>query len=178
MTKKPTKSKIKTPAKTKAPSPKITSSIVLFGLDAEGKPRAARFIEDDESLVARLAQALGLRMGIATGTKHADTLDEIPVGRVYATGKGSVPNVSQDLYGKLNALVGGDPGSISTALPKSWEDLAAGHLLIAQDSIADRWFEAVLVKRDGDSLILRWRDYPSQPEFSRPITAVALLKHN
>ena len=172
MTKKPTK------AKTKTPASKITRSIVLFGLDENGKPRAARFVDDNENLLARLAQALGLRMGIATGSKHADTLDEIPVGRVYTTGKGSVPNISQVLYDKLNTLVGGDPGTISTALPKSWDDLAPGHLVIAQDSVADGWFEAVLVKRDGDTLTLRWRDYPSQPEFIRPTTAVALLKND
>ena len=172
MTKKPTK------AKTKSSASKNTKSIVLFGVDENGKPRAARFIDDNESLIARLAQALGLRMGIATGSKHADTLDEIPVGRVYATGKGSVPNISQDLYDKLNALVGGDPGTMSTALPKSWVDLAPGHLMIAQDSLADGWWPAVVVRRDGDSLTMRWRDYPSQPEFVRPTTAVALLKHD
>jgi hypothetical protein len=172
MTKKPTK------AKTKPAATKTTRVIVLFGLDENGKPRAARFIEDDESLIARLAQALGLRMGIATGTKHADTLDEVPVGRVYATGKGSVPTISPELFAKLNALVGGEPGPISMALPKTWDDLAPGNLVIAQESITDGWFEAVLIKRDGDNLRLRWRDYPSQPEFTRPITAIALLKHN
>ncbi len=172
MTKKQSKAKPKTSAT------KTTKSIVLFGLDENGKPRAARFIDDNENLLARLAQALGLRMGIATGSKHADTLDEIPVGRVYATGKGAVPNISQELYDKLNALVGGEPGPISATFPKNWDDLAPGHLVIAQDSVADGWFEAVLVKRDGNSLTLRWRDYPSQPEFIRPTTAVALLKHD
>lgn len=172
MTKKSTK------AKTKTPASKFTRAVVLFGMDENGKPRAARFIDDNETLIARLAQALGLRMGIATGPKHADTLDEIPVGRVYASGKGSVPNISQDLYDKLNALVGGDPGAISTALPKSWDDLAPGHLVIAQESVADGWFEAVVTGRNGDTLKLRWRDYPSQPEIVRPITAVALLKND
>ena len=172
MTKKPTKTKTKTPAS------KITRVIVLFGLDENGKPRAARFIDDNEGLVARLAQVLGLRMGIATGSKHADTVDQIPVGRVYATGKGSVPNIGQALYDKLNALVGGEPGPISTTLPKNWDDLAPGQLVIAQESVADGWFEAVVIARDGDTLNLRFRDYPSQAEFTRPITAVALLKHD
>ena len=172
MSKKPTK------AKTKTPASKITRTIVLFGLDENGKPRAARFIDDNESLISRLAQALGLRMGIATGSKHADTLDEIPVGRVYATGKGSVPNISQTLYDKLNALVGGEPGPISATLPKTWDDLAPGHVVVALESAADGWWEAVVTKRDGDILTLRYRDYPSQPEFVRPITAVALLKHD
>lgn len=165
-------------AKPKSPTAKITRTIVLFGLDENGKPRAARFIDDNENLIARLAQALGLRMGIATGSKHADTLDEIPVGRVYATGKGSVPNISQDLYDKLNALVGGEPGPISTTLPKNWDDLAPGHLVIAQDTIADGWWEAVVTKREGETLTIKFRDYPAQPEVMRPITAVALLKHD
>ena len=172
MTKKQTKAKPKTSAI------KITKSIVLFGVDENGKPRAARFIDDNESLIARLAQALGLRMGIATGSKHADTLDEIPVGRVYATGRGSVPNISQELYDKLNALVGGEPGPISKALPTTWDDLAAGHLVVVQESLADGWYEAVVVSRDGDMLTLKFRDYPSQPEITRPLTAVALLKHD
>ena len=172
MSKKPTKAKAKTPTS------KITRTIVLFGLDENGKPRAARFLDDNEDLIARLAQALGRRMGIATGSKHADSLDEVPIGRVYSTGKGSVPNISNELFAKLNALVGGEIGPISTTLPKTWDDLAPGHLVIAQDSVADGWFEAVVVKRDGDTLTLKWRDYPSQPEFDRPITAVALLKND
>jgi hypothetical protein len=172
MSKKPTK------AKTKTLASRITRAIVLFGLDENGKPRAARFMDDKEDLIARLAQALGLRMGIATGSKHADTLDELPVGRVYATGKGTVPNISDELFGKLNALVGGDPGPISASLPTTWDELAPGHLVIAQESLADGWFEAVVTKRDGDTLTLKFRDYPSQPEFERPITAVALLKHD
>jgi hypothetical protein len=150
MSKKPTKTKTKTASK-------ITRAIVLFGLDENGKPRAARFIGENESLIARLAQALGLRIGI-TGTKYADTVDKIPVGRVYATGKGSVPNVSQELYEKLNALVGGEPGPISTTLAKNWDELAPGHLVLAQESLADGWFEAVVTKRDGDKLMVRWRD--------------------
>jgi hypothetical protein len=51
-------------------------------------------------------------------------------------------------------------------------------LVVAQDSIEDGWFEAVVTKRDGDTLTLRWRDYPSQPEFVRAIKAVALLNHD
>jgi hypothetical protein len=178
MSKKQPKSKAKSAKpKTKPSGSKITRTIVLFGLD-DGKPRAARFLDDNENLLARLAQALGLRMGIATGSKYDDTLDEIPLGRVYATGKGSVPNIGQDLYDKLNALVGGEPGPISKALPKTWDDIAAGHLVVVQESIADGWFEAIVTARDGDMLTLKFRDYPSQPEITRPLTAVALLKHD
>ena len=164
--------------KTKIAKPKLTKALVLFGLDEDGKPRAARFMEESEELVARAAQALGLRLGIATEAKHFDVVQTLPIGRIHATGKAAVPNIAQGVYDKLNALIGGDPGLISTTLPKTWDDLAPGHLVIAQDSVADGWFEAVLVKRDGDTLTLKWRDYPSQPEFDRPTTAIALLKND
>ena len=110
MTKKPTKTKTKTPAS------KITRAIVLFGLDENGKPRAARFIDDNENLIARLAQALGLRMGIATGSKHTDnrvvielhpgTVEDFDTLRVVALGVGG--KVGQG----FRRLVGGDRRAI------------------------------------------------------------------
>lgn len=171
MSKKPIKSKPTRQAQ------KPTRFVVLYGLDDTGAPRAAKFIEPDEALLSRLAQALRLRIGIATGGgKHSDTLADIPMGRVYSRGNGVVPSISQDLYDKINALTGGEPIPISAALPKSWDELAPGHVVVAQESIADGWFEAVVTKREGDTITIRFRDYPSQPEIVRPITAVALLK--
>ena len=157
---------------------KFSRALVIFGLDEHGKPRGARFVDDNEHLVAKAAQALGLRIGIATKAHHFAVVGKLPVGRIHATGPAAVPQIPQDLYDAINALVGGEPGPISTTLPKNWDDLAPGHLVIAQESLSDGWFEAIVAKRHDDTLTLRWRDYPSQPEFIRPITAVALLKHD
>ena len=154
---------------------KEAETLVLFGVDENGKPRAARFPEDNAELVSKAARAMGLRLGIATTTEHFEVVKKLPVGRLYATGKGFVPNVRQDLYDKINALVGGEPGPISTKLPNSWGELAPGHLVIAQDLVADGWWEAVVTKRQDDMLTLKWRDYPSQAEFVRHAKAVALL---
>jgi hypothetical protein len=164
-------------SKTKAKSgnTKITKAIVLFGLDEDGQPRAARFMETDEELVARAAQALGLRLGIATNAKHFDVVKDLPLGRIHATGKTAVPSISQELYDKLNGLVGGDVGPISTSFAKSWEELAPGHLVVAQASLADGWWVAVLVERTGDTFKLKWRDDANLPAFERPLSAVALL---
>jgi hypothetical protein len=172
MSKKPVKPK---PPKTNV---KLSRVIVLFGLDEEGKPRAARFPDDDPALISKAAQALGLRVGIATKGPHFEIVQKLPIGRIYATGNGSVPKVAQDLYDQLNALVGGEPGAISPTLPKSWDAVAPGHLVLAQESVEDGWFEAVVVKRESDKLTVRWRDYPSVPEFERPLTAIALFNHN
>ena len=167
----------KKPIKPKAPktAPKLSKVIVLFGLDEEGKPRAARFPDDDPALIAKAALALGLRVGIATEPHHFAVVHKLPIGRIHATGNGSVPKVAQDVYDQINALVGGEPGIISTTLPKSWDELATGHLVIAQESVTDGWYEAVITKRDGDTLTVKWRDYPGQGEFTRPLKAVALL---
>jgi hypothetical protein len=100
------------------------------------------------------------------------------LGRIYETGNGSVPKVAQELYDQVIALAGGEIGPISPTLPKSWAELAPGHVVLAQDTIEDGWFEAVVIKRDGDTLTVKWRDYPSVPEFERPVTAIALLNSN
>jgi hypothetical protein len=159
------------PQATKARSAKV---IVLFGLDENGKCRAAKFPSDDEAAVNKLALARGLRVGLANGSKHAAVLSKLPDGRLYSTGNSSVPLVRSRLYESLNTLVGGEPGQISNFLPSSREELAPGHLVIAQASIADGWWEAVVTRRDGNTLCLKWRDEPGV-EIVRDIEAVALL---
>ena len=158
--------------------PKIgKNTVVLFGLDEDSKPCAARFTDESDALLAKAAAAMGLRLAVPESSQHFELVSKLPVGRLYATGKGFVPNVSKEVYEQIVTAVGGEPGAISTALPKSWDDLAPGHLVVAQDSVANGWFPAVVIKRHEDTLTLKWRDYPSQPEVIRPISAVALLKH-
>jgi len=72
---------------------------------------------------------------------------------------------------------GGDANSPPSAFPRSWEEIAVGQLVIAQETDpGDGWWEAIVVAVDGDRLTLRWRDYPKQPKVKRHRTAVALLK--
>lgn len=168
-----TKKAPKTKTKTRPSNP--TRAIVLFGLDEDGKPHAARFVDEDEELISRAAQALGLRLGIATKAKELEVVKDLPVGRIHGTGKTAVPSIAQELYEKLNSLVGGEPGPISTRFAKSWEELAPGHLVVAQASLTAGWWMAVVVERAGETFKLKWRDEPHLPAFSRPLTAVALL---
>jgi hypothetical protein len=66
--------------------------------------------------------------------------------------------------------------SVVPGLPVSWDTLAPGHLVIAQEENAeDGWWEAVIVEIEEDKLTLRWRDYPKQPKVQRYRTAIALL---
>jgi hypothetical protein len=118
---------------------------------------------------------MALRVGVATGGEHSAVLSKLPHGRLFSTGKGAVPNVRTELYAQLNKLVGGDPGPVSATLPKSWADICSGQLVLAQESVSGGWWEAIVVKRNADSLTLRWRDYPSQDVVVRPLLNVALL---
>lgn len=174
MSKKPTKPKTKTPAAKTAAKPAL-KTIVMFGLDVERKPHAAKFTDENEALVAKAAAAMGLRLAVPSAKKHFEIVDKLPAGRIHATGNGLVPIVAQQLYDQINALVGGEPGTISASLPKSVAQLAPGHLVIAQETIADGWWPAIVIRRSADTLTLKWRDDSSEPEFVRPISAVALL---
>lgn len=175
MSKKPTKSKTPRPATSKTPRP-ATRTVVMFGLDKERKPHAARFTGENDALLAKAAAIMGMRLAVPVTKKHFEVVSKLPAGKIHATGNGLVPSVDQTLYDQINSLVGGEPGVISQSLPKSWAELAPGHLVLAQDGVDDGWWEAIITKKSADALTLRWRDYPGQSELVRPIEAVALLK--
>jgi hypothetical protein len=61
-------------------------------------------------------------------------------------------------------------------LPATWDDIDVGHLVIARDELAEGWWEAVVIARDGDMLTLRFRDYPKQAPVVLHRATLALLK--
>lgn len=188
MSKKPTKAKApkapKAPKALKGKSPNATSprttkgTVVLFGLDETDNPRGAQFIGVDEALLTRMAKGMGLRMGTPYAPHQFAVTSKLPKGDVHATGLKAVPQIALDLYEKLNALVGGETGAISTTQPKTWDEIEPGHLVIAHDSLADGWWPAVVIKRHEEDIVIKWRDFPGQGEFIRKANAVALLKND
>jgi hypothetical protein len=71
----------------------------------------------------------------------------MPSLTLFSNGRGFVPNIRQSFYSDLvvalalesqTAIGGnGDKDSVPPArgLPRSWDDIAAGHLVIAQESL-------------------------------------------
>ena len=47
-------------------------------------------------------------------------------------------------------------------LPRNWQEIGLGDLVVAQQSREDGWYEAIVVEANGDMLTLRWRDYPRE----------------
>jgi hypothetical protein len=182
MSKKPAKPKAPKAPKGKAPkatAPRaIKSTVVLFGLDETDNPRGAQFVGVDEALIGRMAKSMGLRIGTPHAPHHYAVTQKLPKGDVHGTGLKAVPQIALDLYEKLNALVGGETGAISTTQPKTWDEIGPSALVIAQDSLADGWWPAVVIKRHEENIVIKWRDFPGQGEFIRKANAVALLKND
>jgi hypothetical protein len=65
--------------------------------------------------------------------------------------------------------------SVASGLPRTWDEIAAGHLVIAQETLALGWWEAIVIDRKDDMFALRFRDYPKIPKFVRHRSAIALM---
>ena len=119
------------------------------------------------------------------------------MGRLHAKGKAFVPYVKRELYDRLRAAAGSasspdaTPGKASqlpleqslakakeamaSALPSNWETIKPGHMVLLQESIANGWFEAVVVAREQDMLTLQFRDYSKYPSIIRHVRSVGLV---
>jgi hypothetical protein len=158
-------------------------SYILFGTDEYTKPRAAKFSAVDPGLLAKAAEALRLR---SVEVKAADeelveVAARLPAGRLHASGHGLVPYVKGELYTELLSAVMGEltpkqsPEPGPKDLPRSWDDVGPGHLIIARETLECGWWEAVVIERNGDLVTVRYRDYPEFPPQVRHRSVVALI---
>jgi hypothetical protein len=162
------------------------AELIVLGRDEQGKPRAARFPSDQANLVNKAAKAMSLSVAKAEGAAPAELAKKLPVGRLYATGRGFMPPVGRSLYGKIveqlqlagqavpNQPDQGNGSQAAPGLPTNWDDIAVGHLVVAHEDAINGWWEAIVLARDGDMLTLKWRDY-DQPNVTRHVGSVALL---
>ncbi len=133
-----------------------------MGYDEHDKPCAARFTGADPDLVAKAAKLMDLEVREASSSEDlADVAKKLPVGRLYGNGRGFVPNVRQDLYSKVVGLIVGRPEAgpardgprgrlpVATGLPRTWDEIAAGHLVIAQETLEFGWWEAIVHRPQG-----------------------------
>jgi hypothetical protein len=75
--------------------------LVLAGIDADDKPRAARFPGSENGAVRKAAELMGLRVGRASGEAAIKLVRKLPEGRIFATGKALAPLVKPALYDEL-----------------------------------------------------------------------------
>jgi hypothetical protein len=195
MTKRKTKSRkstvkaaaAKTPVKRASTAPAPATPLIVLGFDDQHKPRGARFVDAKPDLIIKAADLMGFKVYQASLPDVAEVAKKLPLGRLYANGRGFVPNIRQSLYTDVVAELAcepqtlvsknGDKDSVPAArgLPRSWDDIAAGHLMIAQESLEYGWWEAIVLDRKGDTFTLQYRDYAHLPKFARHRSGIAFV---
>jgi hypothetical protein len=162
-------------------------SLIVLGYDDDQKPRGARFDHDKPDLVTKAAELIGLKVYDTSNPDVAAIAKKLPVGRLYANGRGFVPNIRQDLYSHLVVALAGKPEAAlspddakdslpaARGLPRTWDEVAPGHLVVAHESIEDGWWEAIIIDRKDDVFTLRYRDFPKLPKFVRHRSSIALI---
>ena len=169
------------PATKATPAKSPGNVYVLFGADEYAKPRAARFTGEAPELLAKAAASMYLRLVEVTEPDVAEIAAKLPAGRLHANGKGLVPYIKGDLYNELlfatlaTELVKANPDPAPQDLPRTWDALVPGHLVIARETLEVGWWEAIVVERTGDLVTVRYRDYPQYPPMVRHRSAIALI---
>ena len=154
-------------------------------------PRA--FKAANPELITKAAAAMKLQLLRPVTASQIELAKKLPVGRIHANGTGFVPPIRGDLYSALQSAAeppqqsgtaastaaaspAAAPAAPAQGLPKDWDNIEVGHLVIAQENMAEVWWEAIVIATDNEMLTLKWRDYPKFPPMSRHRTAVALVK--
>jgi hypothetical protein len=167
--------------------------VVLFGIDTRGKPKAGRFGKQHAGLALKAATQLQLQVLAGDDPKIAEFASQLPVGRVHATGRTFVPFIRRDLYDQLVAAAsngaapsdppsngssgasGSTPSGSAPHLPKDWQGIGVGDLVLAQEDREDGWYDFIVVEVANDMFTLRWRDYPRSRKIVRHRLRLGLL---
>jgi len=113
------------------------------------------------------AEPLGSDAGETTAeAKSADA--GVPAEGTPASAKEPAPASTE------RPAVAPEPQTPVRGLPSSWDAIEVGHLVIAQESVEDGWWEAIVLEKDQDLFTLRWRDFPKLPKFVRHRLSLAL----
>ena len=86
----------------------------------------------------------GLKVYAAASEDLAALAKKLPVGRLDGNGRGfGVAAIGKDQ----------DELPVATGLPRTWDEIAPGHLVIAQEALG--WWEAIVLGRHGDMFTVR-----------------------
>ena len=66
--------------------------LIVLGFDDQQKPRGARFVDGKPDLVTKAADLMGFKVYEASPPDVAEAAKKLPLGRLYANGRGFVPN--------------------------------------------------------------------------------------
>jgi len=170
----------------------------LCSVSKRGKPIGARF-PSSEIRILEIVKAKGLEIHPAYNEEWAAIGMQLPAGRIYVRGKHFLPPIKQALYDQLRGAVpesatapatgeardsnAKTPAAAATPLvasgfPRTWDEVAPGHCVLAEESLPEGLWRAIVTERSGDLLTLRYRDYPKADLIKRHIATIGLLNPN
>ncbi|MGP2490703.1 hypothetical protein ACTDI4_03590 [Mesorhizobium sp. PUT5] len=85
--------------------------LIVFGLDANGRPHASWFGDEDVALARKAAAMMGMVAVAATSEALRRLAAQLPAGRVFASGRAFVPFVKGGLYSELVAQLPAGAGA-------------------------------------------------------------------
>ena len=172
--------------------------IVVLGLDKDQKPRAATFSGNDLAPATKAASVMGLQIGRAESPEAIALVKQLPLGRVFATGKGLMPLAKRELYEKLLKVLkletlkplpatamepapesaGQKPPSTTAAPTSDPGGINIGSVVLCRDPQPgpDRsWWECVVQSVNGKNVVVRWQKFPTLKPFTVQRDKIALL---
>jgi len=184
-------------------------SLVVFGRDGAGKPRASWFDAPSAELATKAADLMQMRVLKVETEEQKAVARQLAPGRVLESGRAFTPFARATVFSKLVELAHGaqeaatpvagtgvaaSAGNGATAAPDSsgtassgggapnapqrpqdWDEIGIGSLVLAHEGPEDGWWESIGIGVNGESLSLKWRDWPRYPVFVRRRTDLALL---
>lgn len=171
---------------------KIPALIVFGRIRGSKVDQAAVFLKDDAEAAKKAALDAGLSVLDVQTEKHRQAAATLPEGAINTQGRFSLSPASPEIIAELERLLKAATGQ-GAALASStksetasatisadlWRQLKPGSLVLAagfdeQNNLAG-WWEAVIVRVDGDEFLIRWRNEPHEPRVSRTHEYIALV---
>jgi hypothetical protein len=178
-------------------------SLVVFGRDDAGKPRASWFDAASADLAIKAGEAMRMRILKVETEEQKDVARQLAPGRVFASGRAFTPFARATVFSKLvelakasngdasadtaasaansAAAVPGGSGAAGSGVPgapqrpQDWDEIGIGSVVLATVGVEDGWWESIVIGVNADAFSLKWRDFPREPVFVRRRTELALL---
>ena len=173
---------------------KTETCIVVLGLDADKKPRAAKFSVADEKTVVKAAAAQGLKIGRPKTDEATELALRLVDGKIYASGKGLLPLVKAETYEQLlkllkieepkvepatvnSASTSAKPSPAPTGGADPWASITTGATVLCRDPKDGGWWpcKVTSVSKDGKLLTVGWAGFPTLKPFTVARKAIAIL---
>lgn len=160
--------------------------VVVIESEPTGTTRGAWFNLVDQEVITRAFAATSATI-IKVDQVKLDQIDaDFPAGKLTGTGLPTLPIIKRSVYDRLALLAAAAPsnGPIRPAADRQRSEalggIKVGSVVLASTSRDEGWWEAVVVKleQNGGTLRLRWKDYPSDPEFTKPLMRVVIPPAN